>query len=122
MSAQEQLKKVPLEDYLLAPFLVLLVGELTGWNQSAPGGDSVYLTVEQAEALAAEGIGLLAAYLPKDASEKVTTAVAHLPRVKHGSREQRLLTIGRLGGVVPTPKSGPPGCCVYFNGALHCVR
>ena len=126
MPAQEQMKKVPLEEDILAPFLVLLIGKLTGWNQPAPGGgDPVYLTGEEAAALAAEGIGLLAGYLPKAAAQQVTAAVEHLHRAKHGSRERALMNIGRLGGVIPVVSAGSdgaPGCCVEENGHLVCVR
>jgi hypothetical protein len=127
MPGQEQMKKVPLEEDLLAPFLVLLVGKLTGWNQPAPvGGDPIYLTSEQTAALAAEGINLLMPYLPKEAAQQVAAAVEKLPRAHRGSPEQRLLSIGRFGGVIPAPSAGgntPPGCCVEeANGRLVCVR
>lgn len=127
MSPQEQPKKIPIEEQLLAPFLVLLIGELTGWNAPIEGGDPVYFTGEQTESLAAEGIRLLAQYLPERFSQQVASAVEPLPRPPHGSPEQRLMRIGRLGGIIPTVISNPggnnaPGCCVWMNGHMYCVR
>jgi len=125
MPAQEQLKKIPVEEALLAPFLLLLIGKITGYTQPTHiGGDPVYLTGEQAASLAAEGIRLLVPYLPTAAAQQVEAVVEPLPRAHRGSPEQRLLSIGGLGGVVPSTHPGdqPPGCCVEINGHLVCVR
>lgn len=125
MPAQEQLKKVPMEEELIAPFLLLIIGKITGWTQPTHiGGDPVYLTGDQTAALAAEGIRLLAPYLPTAAAQQVDAVVEPLPRAHRGTREERLMNIGRLGGVVPSTHSGdqPPGCCVDINGHLVCVR
>ena len=117
-------------EQLLANFLVLLIGKLTGWN--APiggGGDPVFLTADESAAFAAEGISLLASRLPKEAAEKVSAAIERLPRPKHqGTAEDRLVSVGGLGGTIPSTGShggnlgGPPGCCVHINGRLVCVR
>lgn len=120
MSPKQQLA----EEELLAPFLALLIGKLTGWTQPTHiGGDPVYLTGEQTAALAAEGINLLASFLPQEAAQRVTSAIERLPRPPRGTREERLMRIGALGGVIPTTHGdGPPGCCVEINGHLVCVR
>jgi hypothetical protein len=127
MSPKEQLKKIPIEDSLLAPFLVLVIGKLTGWNEpTGGGGDPVYLTGDETASLAAEGIRLLAQYLPQEPAQQVASAVERLPRPPHGSPEERLLRIGSFGGVLPKgvtqPTDGPPGCCIRINERLVCVR
>jgi hypothetical protein len=120
MSPKEQLA----QEELLAPFLVLLIGKLTGWTQPTHiGGDPTYLTGEQTAALAAEGIDLLASFLPQEAAQRVTSAVERLPRPPRGTREERLLSVGALGGVIHSAGGdGAPGCCVEINGHLFCVR
>ncbi|GLQ94619.1 hypothetical protein [Dyella acidisoli] len=118
------------EEQLIAPYLVLLLGRLTGWNYPhGDGGDPVYLTGEQKAALAVEGINLLSSYLPADAARQVTSAIERLPRPEHIKRnhadhEAALMRIGALGGVLHvTHSSGsPPGCCVMENGHLVCVN
>ncbi len=113
-----------LNEEIMAPFLVLLLGKLTGWNlPTGGGGDPTYLTGAQTEALAAEGVSLLARYLPQEAAKGVTSAVEHLARPRHGNREQALLHMGALGGVLPSHPGAPPGCCVSEPGrGLVCVR
>jgi hypothetical protein len=108
---------------LMAPFLILLIGELTGWNGPiGGGGDPVYLTAEQTAALAAEGISLLASYLPQEAAQRVTSAIERLPRPPKGSTERVLLSMGRLGGTLPSGDSHG-GCCVGLPGGKEvCVR
>jgi len=115
------------KDELMAQFLVLLIGKLTGWN--APiggGGDPVYLTGEQTQSLAAEGISLLTTFLPAEAAQKVAAAIERVPRHPHATHEQKLLRVGSLGGVIPSVHGGvggeAPGCCVEINGHLVCVR
>jgi hypothetical protein len=45
----------PLQDEILAPFLVLLIGRLLNWaDVPRGGGDPQFLTAAQTEALAAE--------------------------------------------------------------------
>lgn len=110
---------------LIAPFLVLLIGELTGWNEPIGGGDPVYLTAEQTAALAGEGIRLLATYLPKEAAQRVTSAIEGVRHSPRGRTEQMLLTMGKLGATIPNlhgPSGGPPGCCVRIGGRLVCVK
>ena len=144
MPTGEQLKRIPTRDELLAPFLVLLIGKLTGWNEPAGGGDPVYLTAEQTAALAAEGINLLAPYLPQETSQRVKSAIAaafdgtaggpptgggaHGPgrveRIAQGSTEQMLLNIGKMGWPTVFQSGGGdgPGCCVGTQHGLVCVR
>ena len=113
---------MPKEELLIAQFLVLVIGKLTGWNvPTTVDGDPVYLTGEQAASLAAEGISLLSGFLPKEAAQQVTATVERLPRQRHARTEDMLLSAGRLGAVRP-PSDGPPGCCVEMNGHLVCVR
>lgn len=117
------------EEQLIAPYLVLLLGKLTGWNYPVGdgGGDPVYLTGEQKAALAVEGISLLTTYLPAEAAKQVTSAIERLPRPQHTHRdhEATLMRIGALGGVLPSVKhnpNSPPGCCFMENGHLVCVN
>lgn len=116
-----------LDETILAPFLLLLILKLTHYTGPTDGGgDPTYLTGAQAEALAVEGVELLARYLPEETAQRVTSAVEHLTHPRHRSREQMLLRVGALGGVV-LPHSGgpdsPPGCCVFEPGrGLVCVR
>ena len=57
----------PLQDEILAPFLVLLIGRLLNWaDVPRGGGDPQFLTAAQTEALAAEGISLLSRYLRQE--------------------------------------------------------
>jgi hypothetical protein len=110
---------------ILAPFLVLLLGKLTNWGDVIGGGGNQYLTGAQAEALAVEGVSLLARYLPREVAQTVTSAVEQLARPRHESREQALLQVGALGGVIPDggDPGSPPGCCVFEPGrGLVCVR
>lgn len=114
------------EEQMLASYFVLLMGRLTGWNYpTGDGGDPVYLTGEQKTAIAAEGIHLLASYLPKAAAEQVTAAIERLPRNGgHINHDEMLMRIGALGGVVHSVHSAgnPPGCCVWEQGHLVCVN
>jgi len=124
MSTMEQAKRIPAEDEILASFLLVSIGRLTGWNATT-SGDPVYLTAEEAVSLATEGISLLSHFLPRDATRQISTAIERLPHAKRGTRDQILLEVGRSGGVLPAPGSnpeGPPGCCVWINGRLVCVR
>jgi hypothetical protein len=115
---------------ILAPLLVLLLERLLNFGDVPRGGgegpgEPTYLTGPQTEALAAEGVSLLARYLPREAAQRVTSADKHLARPHHGSREQALLRLGALGAVVPHSGSpgNPPGCCVFEPGrGLVCVR
>ena len=118
-----------------AQFVVLLLEKIWGLHQVAPNtpppgripseNPETYLTAAQAEALAAEGVRLLAHYLPQESAQRVTSAVEHLPRPRHASHEQVLLRLGALGAVLPhggDPNS-PPGCCVFWPGrGMVCVR
>jgi hypothetical protein len=61
-----------------------LVGELTGWNAPVGGGDPVYLTSEQTELLAAEGVRLLTSFLPGKVAKRVISAVSEIPRQTAG--------------------------------------
>jgi hypothetical protein len=111
------------EEKMVASFVVLLVGKLTGWNMpTGGGGDPVYLTGEQTQALAAEGISLLTSFLPEEAAQRITSAIEQLPRAPHGNREERLLRTGSLGGTLVDNPDGPPGCCVGGPHGLVCVR
>jgi hypothetical protein len=57
----------PLQDEILAPFLMLLIGRRLNWaDVPRGGGDPQFLTVAQTEALAAEGISLLSRYLRQE--------------------------------------------------------
>jgi hypothetical protein len=148
MPTGEQLKRIPTQEELLAPFLVLLIGKLTGWNEpTGGGGDPVYLTAEQTAALAAEGINLLAPYLPQETSQRVKSAIAaafdgtaggpptgggahgpgrveRIARLPQGSTEQMLLNIGKMGWPTVFRSAGGdgPGCCVGTQHGLVCVR
>jgi hypothetical protein len=114
---------MPKEELLIAQFLVLIIGKLTGWNAPTPkGGDPVYLNADQASALAVSGISLLASFLPQQSAQQVEAAVERLPRHHHAAVEDMLLSVGRLGGVRPPSVDGPPGCCFEMNGHLVCVR
>jgi hypothetical protein len=115
-----------LQEEAIAPFLVLLIGKLLNWaDVPKGGGDPLFLTGAQAEALAAEGIKVLTRYLPPEAAKAVTTAVAPHARASHRNQRQALMRVGALGGVLPkvvgSPEN-PPGCCVYEGGQLICVR
>lgn len=114
------------EEQILASYFVLLMGRLTGWNYpNGGGGDPVYLTGEEKASIAAEGIHLLASYLPKTAGEQVTAAIERLPRNgKHINHDEMLMRIGAHGGVVPSVHTvgNPPGCCVWEQGHLVCVN
>ncbi|MGA8220713.1 MAG: hypothetical protein WB780_03600 [Candidatus Acidiferrales bacterium] len=148
MSTGEQLQKVPTNEELLAPFLLLLIGKMTGWMEpTSIGGDPVYLTGEQTASLAAEGISLLAPYLPQETAQRVTTAIAaafdgtaggpptgggahgpgrveRIARLRLGSTEQMLLNIGKMGWptVFQSGDGEGPGCCVGTPRGLVCVR
>jgi len=125
MGPQAVLKSLPIEEQLEASWFVLMMGRLTGWNfPVGGGGDPVYLTGEQAAVLAAEGVRLLATFLPAAAAEQVTAAVAPMKREKKGSREERLMRLGNLGAVIPTVgvPGDAPGCCVESGGHLICIR
>ena len=125
MSTGEQLRRIPTQEELLAPFLVLLIGKLTGWNEpTGGGGDPVYLTGEQTAALAAEGINLLAPYLPQETSQRVKSAIERISRLPQGSTEQMLLNIGRMGWPTVFHSGGGegPGCCVGGQHGLVCVK
>jgi hypothetical protein len=148
MSSGAQLKRFTRQDELLAPFLLLLIGKLTGWTEpTSIGGDPVYLTGEQTASLAAEGISLLAPFLSEETSQRVTSAIAaafdgtaggpptgggahgpgrveRIARLPQGSREQMLLNIGKLGWPTVFHSGGGegPGCCVGTQHGLVCVR
>jgi hypothetical protein len=110
-----------------APFLVALLAKLFKYGDvPRGGGDPTFLTAVQTEALAAEGVRLLARYLPQEAARQVASAVEHIARLPHESREQALSNLGAHGAVVlrpddPDPNSGPR-CCVFYPGrGLICV-
>ena len=108
-----------------APFMVALLAKLFKYvDVPRGGGDPTFLTAVQTEALAAEGVRLLARYLPQEAARQVASAVEHIARLPHESREQALLRLGALGAVLPDdpdPNSGPR-CCVFLPGkGLICV-
>ena len=108
-----------------APFLVAVLAKLFKYaDVPHGGGDPTFLTAAQSEALAAEGVRLLARYLPQEAARQVASAVEHITRLPHESREQTLLHLGAFGAVVPAdpdPNSAPR-CCVYYPGRrLICV-
>src|SRR5579863_5376953 len=92
-----------------AQFIVLLLERILFKIPQVPphggggsGGDPTYLTDSQTEALAAEGIRLLAHCLPSEAAQQVTSAVGKLPRLHHHvEREEALLSLGALGTVIP---------------------
>ena len=110
-----------IEIKLLAPFFVLLLGRLTGWNYPPrTGGDPVYLTGEHTAALAATGISLLAPYLPQEVAREVTSAIERLPRAPVAGHVEMLLRLGSLGGVIPPV--GADGCCVLEQRGLVCVE
>ena len=109
-----------------APFLVALLAKLLHYGDvPRGGGDPTFLTATETEVLAAEGVRLLAHYLPQEAARLVASAVEHIARPHHQSREQALLRLGALGAVVPDdgdPNSAP-GCCVFWPGrGLVCAR
>lgn len=111
---------------IAAPFLVALLARLLKYGDvSGGGGDPRFLTEEQTEALAVEGVSLLARYLPQEAARHVASAVEHLARPPY-DREQALLQLGSLGAVVPDFSGDPgsaPGCCVHWPGrGLICAR
>lgn len=117
----------PLQDEILAPFLVLLIGRLLNWADVPRGGGDPnpslqFLTGAQTEALAAEGIGLLAQYLPQEAAKQVTTAVKPLARAPHPGRDQVLMRVGASGGAVISDSGDGRGCCVLEQGGYVCVR
>jgi hypothetical protein len=102
---------------LLAPYLVLLIGRLTGWN--APpwrrrGADPVYLTADEKAQLAAEGIYLWASCLPGAVAQQVTPAIQDLPRAGHPDHDDMMMRIGALGGIFSAGHApgAPLGCCV----------
>jgi hypothetical protein len=112
------------QEEILAPFLVLLIGRLLNWaDVPRGGGDPQFLTGAQTEALAAHGISLLARYLPQEAAKRVTTAVEPLARAPNPSYEQVLLHIGAGGGVVISDGGGGGGggCCVLEQRGYVCV-
>lgn len=118
------------EEQMIASYLVLLLGKLTGWNYPSGdfGGDPVYLTEEQKTTLAVEGMRLLNTYLPSEAAKQVTSAIERLPRPDRMGRddinyEATLMRIGALGGVLPSARSPDvaPGCCLVENGRLVCA-
>lgn len=109
-----------------APFLVALMAKIFKYGDvPRGGGDPTFLTAVETEVLAAEGVRLLAHYLPPEAAHQVASAVEHIARPHHESREQALLRLGALGAVVPDggdPNSAP-GCCVFWPGrGLICAR
>jgi hypothetical protein len=116
-----------LEEEIWASFMVLVIGKLVRWGDIPIGGggqgDPHYLTGAQAEALAAEGIRLLARYLPQEAAEEVTATIKPLARAPHHhNREQALVQVGALGGLL-VGGDDPPGCCVFEpDRGLVCVR
>jgi len=125
MAPITELQKITLDQRAIAPMLVLILGKLTGWNFPVPkGGDPVYLTAEQATALAAEGIRLLSPYLGEEAHGRVSTAVEKFSRPTSVTDEEKLVNLGGLGGIIPSTHNpgGAPGCCVMINGHLVCVR
>ncbi len=112
---------------LEAQFLVLTLARLLKYGDVPHGGgDPTFLTAAQTEALAAEGVRLLARYLPQEAARQVESAVEHLARPRHEGREEALLRLGGLGAVDPGVDVDPnlaPGCCVVWPGrGLICVR
>jgi hypothetical protein len=113
------------QEEMIASFLVLLIGRLLNWaDVPKGGGDPQFLTAEQTEALAAQGISLLARYLPPETAKGVTTAVERHAHRRHHSLEEAFLHVGALGGIVSVGSpDGPPGCCVFEPGrGLVCVR
>jgi hypothetical protein len=110
---------------IAAPFMVALLARLLNHGDvTGGGGDPTFLTAQQTEALAAEGVSLLARYLPQEAARQVASAVEHLARPHYEMREA-LLQLGALGAVVPErgDPNSPPGCCVFEPGrGLICVR
>jgi hypothetical protein len=110
---------------LLLERILFKIPEVPPHGGGGSGGDPTYLTDAQTEALAAEGISLLAGYLPSEAAQQVKAAIGHLARPHHVDREQTLLRLGALGAVVPHSgdPANPPGCCVFWPGrGLVCVR
>ena len=115
-----------------AQFIVLLLESILHFKiPPVPplhgGGGSeehpTYLSPAQTEALAAEGVSLLARYLPSEAAQKVTSAVEHLARPPQVDREHALLRLGALGAVIPQSGDPAPGCCVFWPGrGMVCVR
>jgi hypothetical protein len=144
----KQFTKLGPVEQLLAPFLVLLIGKLTGFNPPPTGGgDPVFLTDDQAAAVAAEGIGLLAPYLPQEAAQRITSTIAAvfdgtaggsstgggaqgsgrvgtIPRLQFASTDQILLNMGEIDHptIVPEDREEGPGCCVGSQHGLVCVR
>ncbi len=114
----------------IAPYLVLLMGKLTKWNWpvgGGGGGDPVYLSAEATEALAAQGISALSAYLDEEIAGKVNAALEQRRSPAKASARTEELNLSRARQpvvFVPPPESadGPPGCCVEENGRLVCVR
>ena len=114
------------QEEMLGSFLVLIIGKTFNWaDVPRGGGDPLFLTAPQAEAFAAEGIGLLARYLSPEAAKVVTTAVErHAPKPQR-DHKQAFLHVGSLGGFIPqvVGSDGPPGCCVSEPGrGIVCVR
>jgi hypothetical protein len=115
------------QEEMLGSFLVLIIGNILNWaDVPKGGGDPLFLTSPQAEAFAAEGISLLARYLPPEAAKVVTTAVAPHARKPQRDHQQALLRVGAFGGHLPTVggrPGGPPGCCVFEPGrGMICVN
>jgi hypothetical protein len=77
---------------------------------------------EQAAELAAEGIRKLSAFLPAEAAGKAVAAVEQLPRIQQPTEDEIMLNAGSLGGSIHHGSGGAPGCCVWMNGRLVCVR
>jgi hypothetical protein len=111
-----------------APFLVALLARLFKYGDVPRGGGDptpTFLTAVETEVLAAEGVRLLARYLPQEAARQVASAVEHIARPRHESREHALLRLGALGAVVPDDNdpNSAPGCCVWYPGkGLICAR
>jgi hypothetical protein len=123
---EETMTDFPIEE-IRAPWLVALLAKLFKYGDVPRGGGDptpTFLTAVETEALAAEGVTLLARYLPQEAARQVASAVEHIARPPHQSREQALLSLGALGAVVPDfgDPSGARCCMVWPGRGIICTR
>jgi hypothetical protein len=119
---------MPDDDNLIASSLVLLVSRLIGSNEPTDSESGAkYLTNEQTQALATEGISLLASLLPDEANRRITSVLERLPRAAHGTREEMLMNAGSIGARLVKGVGVPgdpfvPVCMLRPGGGWICFN